>query len=94
MKKRGLTPLLLVLLFAPFLAQPQQPYRILMTNDAGVKAPGWLALVDALRPLGEITVVAPADNQNAKSHSLTMVDPIYADAVAIRSRAFRRSPFR
>jgi 5'-nucleotidase len=80
--KRGLTPFFLVLLLAPLLAQPQQPYRILITNDDGVKAPGLLALVDVLGPLGEITVIAPAENQNAKSHSLTMVDPIYADDVS------------
>jgi 5'-nucleotidase len=85
--KRGLTPFLLVLFVAPLLAQPQQPYRILITNDDGVKAPGLVALVQALGPLGEITVVAPAENQNAKSHSLTMVDPIYVDEVVIPGAA-------
>ncbi|MCM3881081.1 MAG: 5'/3'-nucleotidase SurE [Vicinamibacterales bacterium] len=81
--KRGLTPFLLLLLVAPLLSQPQQPYRILITNDDGVRAPGLVALVKALGPLGEITVVAPAENQNVKSHSLTMADPIYADDVTI-----------
>lgn len=85
MNRRGLTlPLLLfLLLIAPSGAQSQQPYRILITNDDGVHAPGLVALVDTLRSLGDITVVAPAENQNAKSHSLTMVDPIYVDDVSI-----------
>lgn len=64
-------------------AQPSRPYRILVTNDDGVRAPGLLALVETLRSIGEVTVIAPAGNQNAKSHSLTMVDPIYADPVTI-----------
>jgi hypothetical protein len=56
-KKRGLTPFLVLLLIAPLLAQPPQAYRILMTNDDGVKAVGLLALVDVLRPLGETTAI-------------------------------------
>ena len=77
------TAALIALLIAPLLAQPSRPYRILVTNDDGVNAPGLLALVRTLQSLGEVTVVAPADNQNAKSHSLTMIDPIYADSVTI-----------
>jgi 5'-nucleotidase len=71
------------LLFAPASAQTPRPYRILVTNDDGVHAPGLLALAQALRSLGEVTIVAPAENQNAKSHSLTMADPIYADPVTL-----------
>jgi 5'/3'-nucleotidase SurE len=41
----------------------QGPYRILVTNDDGIRAPGMLALARALAPLGEITIVAPAENQ-------------------------------
>ncbi|MFN9211936.1 MAG: 5'/3'-nucleotidase SurE, partial [Betaproteobacteria bacterium] len=38
--------------------------RILVANDDGYLAPGLAALVDALRPLGEVTVVAPEQNHS------------------------------
>ncbi|MSO56041.1 MAG: 5'/3'-nucleotidase SurE [Acidobacteria bacterium] len=64
-------------------AQSPRPYRILVTNDDGVRAPGLMALAEALRPLGEITIVAPDDNQSAKGHSLTQADPIYVESVTL-----------
>ncbi|HSW84200.1 MAG TPA: 5'/3'-nucleotidase SurE, partial [Usitatibacter sp.] len=33
--------------------------RILLSNDDGYFAPGLAALAEGLKPLGEITVVAP-----------------------------------
>lgn len=63
--------------------QPAKPYRILVTNDDGVRAPGLLALAEALRPLGEVTIVAPAENQSGKGHSITITDPIYVDQVKL-----------
>jgi 5'-nucleotidase len=50
--------------------------RILLSNDDGIDAPGLLALEVALAPLGEVWVVAPADEQSAMSHSLTMNRPL------------------
>ena len=47
-------------------ARPQRPYRILVTNDDGVRAPGILAVAQALQSLGEITIAAPAENQSGK----------------------------
>jgi 5'-nucleotidase len=63
--------------------QAQRPYRILITNDDGVRAPGILALSQALAALGEVTIVAPAENQSGKGHSITIEDPIYVDAVTL-----------
>jgi 5'-nucleotidase len=63
--------------------QPAKPYRILVTNDDGVRAPGLLAVAEALRPLGEVTIVAPAENQSGKGHSLTISDPIYVDQIKL-----------
>ena len=45
---------------------------ILVTNDDGVGARGLLALERALRPLGEVWVVAPATERSTSSHSLTL----------------------
>ena len=50
--------------------------RILLSNDDGIEARGLAALKDALAPLGEVWVVAPASEQSAKSHSLTMHRPL------------------
>jgi 5'-nucleotidase len=60
-----------------------QTYRILVTNDDGIRAPGVLALARALTALGEVTVVAPADNQSGKGHSLTILEPIFVDKVTL-----------
>lgn len=63
-------------------AQPA-PYRILVTNDDGVRAPGLLAVAQALQALGEVTIVAPLDNQSAKSQALTISDPIYREPIEL-----------
>lgn len=62
---------------------PAQPYRILITNDDGVRAPGILAVAQALKAVGEVTIVAPAVNQSGKGHSITIEDPIYVDSVML-----------
>ena len=64
-------------------AAPQRPYRILLTNDDGVRAPGILALAQALQPLGEITIAAPSENQSGKGHSIVTSDPIFVDQVTL-----------
>lgn len=55
----------------------QAPYRILLTNDDGVSAPGLQAMAEALRALGEVQIIAPAENQSAKGTALTTADPIH-----------------
>ena len=46
--------------------------RILVSNDDGFDAPGIHSLALALSELGDVTVVAPATQQTAKGHSLTI----------------------
>ena len=58
-------------------------FRILLTNDDGVHAPGILALAQALQSIGEITIVAPATNQSGKGHSITIEDPIYVETLTL-----------
>jgi 5'/3'-nucleotidase len=73
-----------LLLAAVIVASPAaQTYRILVTNDDGIRAPGLLALARALTAIGDVTVVAPADNQSGKGHSLTLTEPIYVEKVAL-----------
>lgn len=62
--------------------------RILLTNDDGVSAAGLLALKNALLGLGEITVVAPAEEQSGMSLALTYLGPIHAGPATL-SDGFR-----
>jgi 5'-nucleotidase len=68
---------------APGAAQPPAPLRILLTNDDGVRAPGILAVAQALKGMGEITIAAPAENQSGKGHSITTSDPIFVDTIKL-----------
>ena len=49
--------------------------RILLTNDDGIYAPGLRALRKELQKLGEVVVVAPATEQSAAGHSITLLTP-------------------
>src|SRR5579872_1489105 len=55
--------------------------RILLTNDDGIYAPGLLALREELLKLGEVTVVAPATEQSAAGHSVTLLVPLLVQEV-------------
>ena len=50
--------------------------KILVTNDDGIRAPGLRALVDAIKPFGEVKVVAPDRERSCCAHALTMRDPL------------------
>ena len=55
--------------------------RILVVNDDGVHSEGIKALADALRHLGEVTVVAPIQEASAIGHALTLRRPLRIDTV-------------
>ena len=50
--------------------------RILVTNDDGIYSEGLRKLADALRTIGDVTVVAPDREQSAASHALTLNRPL------------------
>lgn len=50
--------------------------RILLANDDGIYAPGIRALRKELQKLGEVIVVAPATEQSATGHSVTLLSPL------------------
>jgi 5'-nucleotidase len=50
--------------------------RILVTNDDGVHSDGLKALAEALRPLGEVVIVAPTQEASAIGHALTLRRPL------------------
>src|SRR5204863_1792564 len=55
--------------------------RILLTNDDGIYAPGLRALRKELQKLGEVVVVAPAAEQSAVGHSITLLTPLLIQEV-------------
>ncbi|MGL6072829.1 MAG: 5'/3'-nucleotidase SurE [Fimbriiglobus sp.] len=55
--------------------------RILLTNDDGIYAPGLRAMRELLRELGEVTVVAPATEQSATGHSVTLYTPLLVNQI-------------
>jgi 5'-nucleotidase len=49
---------------------------ILITNDDGIYAPGIRFLIETIRPLGDVLVVAPDKPQSAMGHAVTIQSPL------------------
>lgn len=62
-------------------APASPPLNILISNDDGIEAPGIIALVEALVPLGTVAVAAPTGQRSGASHGVTSDRPI-----AVRER--------
>ena len=58
--------------------------RILVCNDDGLHGPGLRPLIAAMKRLGEVTAVVPAQERSADSHSLTLHKPIRVHEVSPR----------
>lgn len=56
---------------------------ILVTNDDGVTAPGIRALVEAVKDLGRVIVVAPDSPQSGMGHAITIGHPLRLDKVSV-----------
>lgn len=56
---------------------------ILVTNDDGVTAPGIRNLVEAVKDLGKVVVVAPDKPQSGMGHAITIGSPLRLSAVNI-----------
>ncbi|HUR20461.1 MAG TPA: 5'/3'-nucleotidase SurE [Vicinamibacterales bacterium] len=56
--------------------------RILVTNDDGHFSVGIHALADALRPLGDVVIVAPQTEASAVGHALTLRRPLRVEHVS------------
>jgi 5'-nucleotidase len=57
--------------------------RILLTNDDGISSAGLWAAYQALSPIADVTIVAPAAQQSAVGRSISIFEPIRADEVTI-----------
>jgi 5'-nucleotidase len=56
---------------------------ILITNDDGIMAPGILSLVEAVKDLGKVVVVAPDKPQSGMGHAITIGLPLRLHPVTI-----------
>jgi 5'/3'-nucleotidase len=66
--------------------------HILITNDDGIQAPGLRALVEGLRDIASLTVVAPSHERSASAQSLTLRQPIYCDQISENEYAVEGTP--
>lgn len=66
--------------------------KILISNDDGYQAPGIMALFDALRGVADVEVVAPEQNNSAKSNALTLHSPLYVHRAANGFRYVNGTP--
>ena len=66
--------------------------HILITNDDGIHAEGLRALVEGVRGLGTVSVVAPNQERSAASQSLTLRHPIFLEQIAEREWAVEGTP--
>jgi 5'-nucleotidase len=64
-------------------AQQRRPYRILISNDDGVRAPALPVLAEALKSAGDIIIVAPTEDQSGISQALTGAPPIAREDVKL-----------
>src|SRR4051794_19417883 len=56
--------------------------QILETNDDGYRATGIRRLGEALRPLGDVTIVAPFEEASAIGHALTLRRPLRLENIS------------
>jgi len=62
--------------------------EILITNDDGIYAEGIYALYEALRRIGNVTVVAPDIQRSAVGHAITLTDPLRVTEARRRGKFF------
>ena len=58
---------------------------ILVTNDDGISAPGIRALIDVMKQLGDVVVVAPDSPQSAMGHAITINNTLFINKVSFDS---------
>lgn len=56
---------------------------ILVTNDDGITAPGLRVLIQVMKEIGEVVVVAPDSPQSGMGHAITIDNTLYSKKVII-----------
>ncbi|HEX8270780.1 MAG TPA: 5'/3'-nucleotidase SurE [Flavobacterium sp.] len=60
---------------------------ILVTNDDGITAPGIRALIEVMKELGDVIVVAPDSPQSGTGHAITINNTLYIHKVSSNNAA-------
>ncbi|MDT0558480.1 5'/3'-nucleotidase SurE [Ichthyenterobacterium sp. W332] len=55
---------------------------ILVTNDDGITAPGVRALIEVVKPLGDVVVVAPDSPQSGMGHAITINSTLFVEKIS------------
>jgi 5'-nucleotidase len=66
--------------------------HILISNDDGIYAAGLRALVEAVKDLGTVSIVAPSQERSGAAQSLTLRQPIFCERVAEREWSIEGTP--
>lgn len=66
--------------------------KILICNDDGYQASGIVALYEALQTIADVEVMAPEQNNSAKSNALTLHSPLYVQTAANGFRYVNGTP--
>ncbi len=56
---------------------------ILVTNDDGIAAPGIRALIEVMKTIGDVIVVAPDSPQSGKGHAVTIDATLFCNKINI-----------
>src|SRR5690554_4806653 len=56
---------------------------ILVTNDGGITAPGIRALIEVMKELGDVVVVAPDSPQSGMGHAITLNSMLHLERVYV-----------
>ena len=67
-------------IFTDMMKQKSKP-NILVVNDDGITAPGIKNLIDVMKELGNVVVVAPDGPQSGMGHAITIGKPLRFDRV-------------
>ncbi len=62
--------------------------KILVCNDDGISSPGIFALVQSLKEIADVTVIAPLNEQSAIGHAITMQVPLRVSEYRINGKLF------
>jgi 5'-nucleotidase len=65
---------------------------ILVTNDDGYRSEGIVAVAEALRAVGDVTIVAPIEEASAIGHALTLRRPLRLEPISERIYAVDGTP--
>ena len=56
---------------------------VLVTNDDGITAPGLRTLIQLMKEIGEVVVVAPDNPQSGMGHAITVDNTLYSQKVVV-----------